>query len=288
MKALLSIAVLGLLAGCGGGSSSTTSDVDHLEPRFAVRVTRGVVYGSGPVVEPAPAQVELRLDLYEPEGDGVEASPPGILLLHGGGFLAGDREDPRIAAIATELALRGYVAASIDYRLLAASPPVSLSPDFQGFAAIPFFAATAAEDAFAAYRWLLANTAADPERMFIGGASAGAVAGLTLAFSPDDVGVPDPPRFLGVLDLWGLIFQLDHVEAGEAAIFIVHGDADGTVPFILSEQLVTRATEVGVPLEFHRVTGADHGFANVPFFSDGPEPGVTYLDRLFVFLANQL
>jgi acetyl esterase/lipase len=287
MKALLSsIAAAGLLVGCGGSSGS--DGVDHVEPRFAVRVTGGVVYASAPVVEPEPADVELRLDLYEPEGDDVEPSPPGILLLHGGGWVAGDREDERIAAIATELAMRGYVAASIDYRLLADSEPVPLSPEFRGFTAIPFFAATAAEDAFAAYRWLRANTSVDPERMFIGGASAGAVSGLTLAFSADDVGVPDPPRFLGVVDLWGLIFQLEHVEAGEAAIFVVHGDADGTVPFVLAEQLVTRATEVGVPLEFHRVPGADHGFANVPFFTEGPEPDVTYLDRLFVFLASQL
>jgi para-nitrobenzyl esterase len=284
---LLALAVLGLLLGCGSDSSSSAT-IDYLEPRFEVRVARGIVYGSGPVIEPEPAQVELRLDLYEPEGDGVEASPPGILLLHGGGWIAGDREDERIGAIATALATRGYLAASIDYRLLADSPPVQLSTDFQGLTAIPFFAATAAEDAFAAYEWLRANASVDPERMFIGGASAGAVSALTLAFSADDVDVPDPPRFLGVVDLWGLIFQLDHVEAGEAAIFIVHGDADGTVPFVLSEQLVARATEVGVPLEFHRVPGADHGFANVPFFSDGPEAGVTYLDRLFVFLANQL
>lgn len=285
MKRLLPLTALGLLLGCGD-SSVPIGAVDHVEARFDVRVSRGIVYGSGAVVEPKLAEVELRLDLYEPEGEGVEASPPGILLLHGGGWVAGDREDERIAAIATALAARGYVAASIDYRLLADSRPVPLSPAFRGFTAIPFFAATAAEDAYAAHRWLLANTAVDPERMFIGGASAGAVSALTLAFSADDFGIPDPPRFLGVVDLWGLIFQLDHVEAGEAAIFIVHGDADATVPFVLSEQLVARATDVGVPFELHRVPGADHGFANVPFFTDGPEPGVTYLDRLVLFLAD--
>src|SRR5690606_9030072 len=136
---------------------------------------------------------------------------------------------------------------------------------------------TAAEDAFAAYEWILANTSADPERVFIGGASAGAVAALTLAFSADDVGVPNPPRFLGVVDLWGLIFQPEHLEATEPALFIVHGEADGLVPFVAAEQLVSRANEVGVPLELHAVPGADHGFANVPFFTEGPEPGVTYL-----------
>jgi para-nitrobenzyl esterase len=284
---LLALALLGLLLGCGSDSSSSAT-VDYLEPRFEVRRTRGVVYGTGAVVDPEPSEVELRLDLYEPEGDGVEGSPPGILLLHGGGWVAGDREDERIGAIATALATRGYVAASIDYRLLADSPPVPLSTDFQGFTKIPFFAATAAEDAFAAYRWLRANTSVDPERMFIGGASAGAVTALTLAFSADDVGVPNPPRFLGVIDLWGLIFQLEHVEAGEPAIFVVHGEADGTVPFTLSQQLVARVTEVGLPLEFHPVPGADHGFVNVPFFTEGPEPGVTYLDRLILFLAETL
>ncbi|OGG03054.1 MAG: hypothetical protein A3F83_07035 [Candidatus Glassbacteria bacterium RIFCSPLOWO2_12_FULL_58_11] len=60
-----------------------------------------------------------RLDLYLPAAPGI--SRPGVLLVHGGGWLGGDRS--QWAALASFLAKMGFVCASAGYRL---SPEHSL------------------------------------------------------------------------------------------------------------------------------------------------------------------
>ena len=54
------------------------------------------------------------LDIFRPRA--ASATPlPAVLLVHGGGFTAGAKEEYRDLAI--KLAQRGYVAASANYRL---------------------------------------------------------------------------------------------------------------------------------------------------------------------------
>src|SRR6516165_4003327 len=89
----------------------------------------------------------LQLDLARPKS--ASAKLPAVLCIHGGGFRAGKREgwDARCKLLAE----RGYVAATITYRLAPKSP----------------FPA-AVEDCKAAVRWLRANAekyGIDPERI---------------------------------------------------------------------------------------------------------------------------
>jgi hypothetical protein len=60
--------------------------------------------------------VDLRMDIFQPQGDTMELRPL-IIIAFGGGFLDNDRFDPFIRLLAQNLALRGFVTASIDYRL---------------------------------------------------------------------------------------------------------------------------------------------------------------------------
>jgi len=55
---------------------------------------------------------KLKLDLYLPQSKGPH---PGVVLIHGGGWAAGTRLS--MATVGLKLARRGYVAASISYRL---------------------------------------------------------------------------------------------------------------------------------------------------------------------------
>ena len=102
-----------------------------------------------------PEDQHLQLDLAKPKtGDGPF---PTILCIHGGGFRAGTRES--YDKLCVTLAERGYVAATITYRLAPAHP----------------FPA-AVEDCKAAVRWLRANAAKyqiDPARIGVTGGSAG-------------------------------------------------------------------------------------------------------------------
>ena len=64
------------------------------------------------------------MDVYQPSGD-TETSRPLVLVFHTGNFLpnvlngqiSGTKKDSSVVEICTQLARRGYVAASVDYRV---------------------------------------------------------------------------------------------------------------------------------------------------------------------------
>lgn len=98
----------------------------------------------------------LQLDLYLPKSASTKQKP-GILFVHGGGWRAGYRNN--FTPMAIGMAERGYVAATISYRL---------SPEAQYPAAI--------HDVKAAVRWLRKNAkkyGINPQQIAVGGGSAG-------------------------------------------------------------------------------------------------------------------
>ena len=105
----------------------------------------------------------MQLDLYLPLKK-AKTARPGIVFVHGGGWRSGYRTNFTPFAIA--MAERGYVAATISYRL---------SPEAQYPAAV--------YDVKAAVRWLRSNAkkyAVNPNQIAVGGGSAGGqIASLT-------------------------------------------------------------------------------------------------------------
>lgn len=105
----------------------------------------------------------LQLDLYLPKSASIPQKP-GIVFVHGGGWRAGFRTN--FTPMAIGMAERGYVAATISYRL---------SPEAQYPAAI--------HDVKAALRWLRKNAkkyGVDPKQIAVAGGSAGGqIASLT-------------------------------------------------------------------------------------------------------------
>ena len=134
--ALLLFAVVPTAAAAGKGRGQGVA---------GVRVTEGIVFGQGRVNAPAAGRVDLRLDLYEPltRSNGRR---PAVLLIHGGGFVGGSRDQPDLVRVARGLAERGTVVLSIDYRLLGQQPvpsprvaPVeAAAPDVPIFTAIQY------------------------------------------------------------------------------------------------------------------------------------------------------
>jgi dipeptidyl aminopeptidase/acylaminoacyl peptidase len=86
----------------------------------------------------------------------------------------------------------------------------------------------------------------------------------------------------------GAIVSAVQLEAGEAVLFAVHGDADEEVPVELDDQLVDRATAVGVQAEYHRTPGAGHGYDESEFFSADVVSGRTAFQRLMSFAKDVL
>ncbi len=94
-----------------------------------VSVESDVVYGTNATVLLIPvigtvAPEELKMDIYQPVGD-TETNRPMVLVFHTGNFLppvtnaqiSGSKVDSSAVEICKQLARRGFVAASVDYRL---------------------------------------------------------------------------------------------------------------------------------------------------------------------------
>jgi predicted esterase len=193
------------------------------------------------------------MDVYEPDGDNIAARPV-VILAHGGSFIFGDKSN--MQPWCELLAKKGYVAASIQYRLW---PLFTLGfPD-----SLDIFdtAVKAIGDMKAAVRYfrLDAETAnqfrADANNIFIGGYSAGAVAALHVGYlDSDDV----LPAFLqnivnanggldgnsgsatnqtysssikAVVNMSGGIYRSDWVGPQNIPLVSIHGTADETVPY---------------------------------------------------------
>jgi acetyl esterase/lipase len=102
-----------------------------------------------------PDNQHLQLNLARPKN--ALNALPAVLCIHGGGFRAGTREGYN--GLCVKLAQRGFVAATVSYRL---------APKYQFPAAI--------HDVKAAVRWLRANATKyniDPRRIGVTGSSAG-------------------------------------------------------------------------------------------------------------------
>jgi para-nitrobenzyl esterase len=79
-----------------------------------------VQYGSN-LAQDETTPVNLMLDIYYPDGD-TDTDRPLVLLAHGGSFIGGTKAD--LATQCRDLAKMGYVAVSMQYRLLSLTPQV--------------------------------------------------------------------------------------------------------------------------------------------------------------------
>jgi acetyl esterase/lipase len=95
-----------------------------LLPRLAVaaepRMEKDVVYGT-------IGETKLLLDAFVP--DGFAGKRPGIVLIHGGGFMYGDKAF--YTPLGRRLAAKGYVAFSLNYRLAPKFPYPAQVDDMQ-------------------------------------------------------------------------------------------------------------------------------------------------------------
>lgn len=220
-----------------------------------VQTTPNLTYGTS-VSFGATAGTARQLDLFDPQGDTLRARP-AIVLIHGGGFFLGNRNDPSLVDLARRLARRGFVTASISYRLrteaqVAADPSGTIRD--------------AVDDAKAAVRWFKANATTlrvDSSRVAVIGASAGGFTALGVAYLEGEggSGSPGPSSDVrAIVSFWGGMLDANELQAGEAPVMLIHGTADAVVPYSASVAVQQRAQQVGVPSDLRTMTGAGHTF----------------------------
>ena len=233
--------------------------------------------------------VALKMDLYPPSGASSKPAPT-VLYVHGGSWISGDKWEIGLAA--GELNAKGYLVASVNYRL---------APQHKWPAQI--------EDVKCAVRHLRANASIynlDPNRIAAWGSSAGghlvSLLGLTdksagfdgtggypeqssgvqavidmfgptdlTAFDPDEFAVGIGESVFGVkpgepTDVLVKASPVNYISAGAPPFLILQGDKDRVVPASQSQMLYDKLIAAGAPATLVMVKNADHGF--VP--SGGP------------------
>ncbi len=125
--------------------------------------------------------LEHKMDIYTPTGDTVN-NRPVIFYLHGGSFYAGDKSSSDCVDFCNAFAKRGYVAISLNYRL--ANIISFLSSNAEQYKAV----LRSVADLKSGIRYMRMDYSngdtynIDPNTIFVGGYSAGAVAALHTTF----------------------------------------------------------------------------------------------------------
>jgi acetyl esterase/lipase len=204
-----------------------------------VSVQRDVVYGG-----------DQKLDLYTPSGDRTRARPL-VVWIHGGGFRAGNKTNRNVVDLATAFAQRGYVAASIDYRLLAQGVTCGGTPSPPQECAGAAIAAR--DDAQAAIGWLRSNAnrlRIDRSRVAVGGTSAGAVTSLLVGTQPGT-------KVKAAVSISGLLPGGSFSHQDAPTLFF-HGTDDHTVSYTGAKATADALARAGVPVVFETLQGAGH------------------------------
>ena len=230
-----------------------------------------------------PDGQHLQLNIARPAA--MDKVRPAVLCIHGGGFRAGKRE--RWDDLCKRLAARGYVAATVTYRL---------APKYQYPAAV--------HDVKAAVRWLRANARTyriDPERIGVVGDSAGGhlvqylgVTGDEPSLEGDGGNAGESSRVTCVVNIYGpsdftksygksvdaaevlplwlggdattehhrhiLASPLYWVTPDAAPTLLIHGTEDQYVAFEQAEWIHDKLKAADVEVELLRLEGAKHGF----------------------------
>jgi para-nitrobenzyl esterase len=223
-------------------------------------VASDITYGRAPDLSGNP--VDLKLDLYQPSGDTAQRRP-AVVWVHGGGFCCGDKTAAVVSQLSDIYAKLGYVAVSIDYRLLVSTGcGGNPTPTPECVTA----ALAAQHDAQAAVRWLRRNAGAyriDPGRIAIGGSSAGAVTSLLVGTRSEDPGDSGNPGYSstarGVVSISGGLPTNEWITPGDTTTIFFHGTADRTVPFAWAESNSKAMGAAHVPVLFNAIEGAGHG-----------------------------
>lgn len=280
------------ISGCGRASIASGGRCAWSVPPNRTNIQYGTAWN--PTFK---RQEPLLLDLYLPPASDTRTRRPGFVLMHGGGFIGGDKArhgaGPGVEAyMAAALAQRGFVAVSINYRL-AKPDPRKYNNRYGVSQTNASYVIDAVHDLKAAVRYMRKNANAwgvDPAHIGAGGESAGGIAVEFLDFVPvseGHSGAPGPSSHVSVvLSISGaLVFDtacsMPHGASGvicngtlpagtwnytsdigrfpgQPPIVMVHGTYDTVVPFREALAVHARATAANISNTLVTVPHAGH------------------------------
>ncbi len=231
-----------------------------------VRVEANISYDQYP---------ETVLDILQP-GTASLAARPGVIVIHGGGWVGGAKEG-MVKNHCLPYLEQGFVVCNVEYRLAkAATAPAAVT------------------DVLNAARWFRQNAdryKVDRKRIVVTGASAGGHLSLMVGLTPkgarlgpeanvaavvnwygitdvtDQLGGPNRrdyavtwlPEQAGRLELARRVSPMTYVRKKAPAILTIHGDADDVVPYEHGARLTNELRDAGADAELISVQGGKHG-----------------------------
>ncbi len=284
---------------------ASNSEPPSLPP--GINRIRGVKYAT--VADPfSDGMMDLLLDVYLP--DNTETDRPLIIFFSGGGFAIQDRDF--VASTALAMAERGFVTATVDYRVLC--------PNDGTMSKLRFAIIRANHDLFAAVRFMRAmaqqgnpyGTVSDT--IFVGGESAGGALALNASLLDEEqidllteveqdylaehggihgnIGdfLDVDPSFHGVFSISGFTIYSDLLDASDLPIILAHAEGDALVScntlnfegadIVGSCDLIEQYENIGIENELILIENSDAH----EFFSDD-ELDLIH-DRAADFLQN--
>jgi acetyl esterase/lipase len=273
-----------------------------------VSVSTDITYST--IVGYRPVTLDLyRVDTAEPR--------PLVIYVHGGAWMIGNPRElgafNDVPSVLAGLSARGYVVASLEYRLAGEAPFPAAIDDVRS--AIRFLRAHAEEYGI------------DKDRVAIWGASAGAqlasLAALDCGHAPDGADrsnaeesdcVQAGVTWYGLFDFSDLPVSsttpavnayldctegecdpsvvssaspINHVDDNDPPMLVIHGDADQTVSIEQSRELARRLNAAGVPVTFTTIPGVGHGWKGADGLAT-QEASKVALEMTYRFLDEQL
>ena len=189
--------------------------------------------------------LNLDMDIYLPKDDTLTQRPL-MMFVHGGAFFIGDKATVPYQKWCNHFASLGYVCVSINYRM-------GFRPNSK---AIERTAYQATQDAHAAMRYLLSKKdiyRINPDLLFVGGASAGSITAINLAYMRnkdrpqstysslfmEDLGdletsgnnIYNEFKIKAIANMWGSVYDLNILRNANVPIVSFHGDVDEILPY---------------------------------------------------------
>ena len=177
----------------------------------------------------------LKLDIYDPENDSL-AKRPLFVIMHGGGFNSGKRNSRSLITLAENIAKKGFVVASIDYRLLGKNKSFNCSyPVSKKLKAF----SNGADDLLSALEYLIKYKSIfkiDDSKIILTGISAGAESVLNVTYNRELV-IKNIKRYAhikpaAIISVSGALLNADLIYKKNAVPGIFyHGVDDKVIPY---------------------------------------------------------
>jgi acetyl esterase/lipase len=220
---------------------------------------------------------ETVLDVVQPRAPALK-NRPGVIVIHGGGWIEGDKES-MLETFCLPFVEQGFVVANVEYRLAnAATAPAAVS------------------DVLEAAKWFrdrAADYKVDPNQIVATGSSAGAQLAMMVGMAPESAGLGPSIKIAAIINFYGISNVLDQLEGphlqkyavtwipeqpgrielakklspityvrkGLPPVLSIHGDADPVVAYDQSVRLTKELKAAGDQAELITVPGGQHGFA---------------------------